>query len=51
LQQFFGTVNDFGQAIAAAMIGPSAEALALVEPPPVRPKRHPEAGKVREEES
>jgi hypothetical protein len=47
----FGTVNDFGQAIAAAMIGPSADALALIEPPRVKPKRHPEDRKVREEES
>lgn len=47
----FGTVNDFGRAIAAAMIGPSADALAVIEPPPVRPKRHPEDNKVREEES
>jgi hypothetical protein len=47
----FGTVNDFGQAIAAAMIGPSADALALIEPPPVKPKRHPEDRRVREEES
>ena len=47
----FGTANDFGQAIAAATIGPSADALALVEPPPVKPKRHPEDRRVREEES
>ena len=47
----FGTANDFGQAIAVAMLGPSADALALVEPPPAKPKRHPEDRKVREEES
>jgi hypothetical protein len=47
----FGTVNDWGQAIAAAMIGRSADALALIEPPPVKPKRHPEDRKVRDEES
>jgi hypothetical protein len=47
----FGTVNDFGQTIAVAMLGPSAEALALVEPPPAKPKRHPEDRKIREEES
>jgi hypothetical protein len=46
----FGTVNDFGQAIAAAMIGPSADALALIEAPPVKPKRRPEDRRVREEE-
>jgi hypothetical protein len=46
----FGTVNDLGQTIAAAMIGPSAGALSLIEPPPVKPKRHPEDRKVREEE-
>jgi hypothetical protein len=46
----FGTVNDFGQAIAAAMIGPSADALGLIEPPPVKPKRRPEDKRVREEE-
>jgi hypothetical protein len=47
----FGTVNDFGQTIAVAMIGPSTDALTLIEPPPVKPKRHPEDRKVREEES
>jgi hypothetical protein len=47
----FGTVNDFGQTIAVAMLGRSADALALVEPPPAKPKRHPEDRKVREEES
>jgi hypothetical protein len=47
----FGTVNDFGRAIAAAMIGPSADALTLIEPPPVRPKRHPEDSRIHEEES
>jgi hypothetical protein len=47
----FGTVNDFGQTIAVAMLGPSADALALVEPPPAKPKRHPEDRKIREEES
>jgi len=47
----FGTVNDFGQTIAVAMLGRSADALALVEPPPAESKRHPEDRKVREEES
>ena len=47
----FGTANDFGQTIAVAMLGPSADALALVEPPPAKPKRHPEDRKVREEEA
>ena len=47
----FGTVNDFGQTIAVAMLGRSADALALVEPPPAKPKRHPEDSNVREEES
>jgi hypothetical protein len=46
----FGTVNDFGQAIAAAMIGRSADALAMIEPPPIKPKRRPEDRRVREEE-
>jgi hypothetical protein len=47
----FGTVNDFGRSIAVAMLGSSAGALALVEPPPPKPKRPPEDRKVREEES
>jgi hypothetical protein len=47
----FGTVNDFGQTIAVAMLGRSVDALALVEPPPAKPKRHPGDKKVREEES
>jgi hypothetical protein len=47
----FGTANDFGQTIAVAMLGPSTGALALVEPPPAKPKRHPEDRKVREEEA
>jgi hypothetical protein len=47
----FGTANDFGQTIAVAMLGPSADALALMEPPPAKLKRRPEDRKVREEES
>jgi hypothetical protein len=47
----FGTVNDLGQTVAVAMVGPSADALTLVEPPPVKPKRHPDDRRVREEES
>ncbi len=47
----FGTANDFGQTVAVAMLGRSASELALVEPPPAKPKRHPEDRKVREEES
>jgi hypothetical protein len=47
----FGTVNDFGKTIAVAMLGRSAGTLALIEPPPVKPKRHPEDRRVREEES
>lgn len=47
----FGTANDFGQTIAVAMLGPSTDALALVQPPPAKPKRHPEDRKVREEEA
>jgi hypothetical protein len=46
----FGTVNNFGQTIAVAMLGLSADALSLVEPPSAKPKRHPEDRKVREEE-
>jgi hypothetical protein len=42
----FGTVNDLGHTIAIAMLGPSGDALTLVEPPPVKSKRHPEDGKV-----
>jgi len=33
------------------MLGRSGDALALVEPPPAKAKRHPEDSKVREEES
>jgi hypothetical protein len=47
----FGTANEFGQTIAVAMLGPSTDALALVEPPPAKSKRHPEDRKVREEEA
>jgi hypothetical protein len=47
----FGTVNDLGKTIAVAMLGRSAGPLALIEPPPVKPKRHPEDRRVREEES
>ncbi|HZC35718.1 MAG TPA: hypothetical protein VE242_08895 [Chthoniobacterales bacterium] len=47
----FGTANDFGQTIAVAMLGRSPEALELVEPPPAKPKKHPEDRKAREEES
>jgi len=47
----YGTVNDFGKTVAVAMLGRSAAALALIEPPPVKPKRHPEDRKVREEEA
>ena len=47
----FGTVNDLGKTIAVAMLGRSASALALIEPPPVKPKRHPEDRRIREEES
>jgi hypothetical protein len=47
----FGTVNDFGQTIAVAMLGRSADSLALVEPLPAKPKRHPEDRKIHEEES
>ena len=47
----FGTANEFGQTIAVAMLGPSTDALALVEPPRPKPKRHPEDRKAREEEA
>jgi hypothetical protein len=47
----FGTVNDFGRTIAVAMLGRSTDALVLVEPPPAKPKKHPEDRKAREEES
>jgi len=47
----FGTVNDLGRSIAVAMLGRSTDALALGEPPPAKPKKHPEDRKVREEES
>jgi hypothetical protein len=47
----FGTANEFGQTIAVAMLGPSTDALALVEPPWAKPKKHPEDRKVREEEA
>jgi hypothetical protein len=47
----FGTANEFGRTIAVAMLGPSTDALALVEPPPGKPKRHPEDRKVRDEEA
>ena len=47
----FGTVNDLGQTIAVAMLGRSADSLALVDPPPAKAKRHPEDRKIREEES
>jgi hypothetical protein len=47
----FGTANEFGQTIAVAMLGPSTDALALVEPPRAKPKKHPEDRKVREEEA
>jgi hypothetical protein len=47
----FGTANNFGQTIAVAMLGRSVNELALVEPPPAKPKRHPENRKTGEEES
>jgi hypothetical protein len=47
----FGTANELGRTIAVAMLGPSTDALTLVEPPPARPKRHPEDRKVRDEEA
>ena len=46
----FGTANEFGQTIAVAMLGPSTDALALLEPPRPKSKRHPEDRKAREEE-
>ena len=47
----FGTVNDLGRTIAVAMLGRSTDALVLVEPPPAKPRKHPEDRQVREEES
>jgi hypothetical protein len=47
----FGTVNDLGRSIAVAMLSRSTGALAVVEPPPAKPKKHPEDRKVREEGS
>jgi hypothetical protein len=47
----FGTVNDLGRTIAVAMLGRSTEALVLVEPPPAKPRKHPEDRQVRGEES
>jgi len=43
--------TSHGQTIAVAMLGRSADALALVEPPSTKPKRHAEDRKIREEES
>ena len=47
----YGTVNDLGRTVAVAMLGRSTDALVLVEPPPAKPRKHPEDRQVREEES
>ena len=49
--QVEGTVSHYLLNPRGKMLGRATDALARVEPPPAKPKKHPEGPQVREEES